>query len=65
MATDTKSPPDPLTEWQEELAGPIAEAQQTLAEAGKGAVAFLKERPVLCLVGAFAAGYLIGRIVRR
>ena len=27
--------------------------------------AFVKERPVLALLGAIAAGYLIGRVLRR
>ncbi len=65
MSTDTKSTRDSLTQWPEELAGPMAEAQETLAAAGKGAIAFIKEKPVLCLVGALAAGYLVGRWVRR
>jgi hypothetical protein len=43
----------------------MVEARESLATAGEAVVDFIKERPVVCLAGALAAGYLLGRIVRR
>ena len=49
--------------------GPAAETEgtlsDTLARVDKEVRAFVKERPVLALLGAITAGYLIGRVLRR
>lgn len=41
------------------------EINATLARVDTEVRAFVKERPVLALLGAIAAGYLIGRVLRR
>jgi hypothetical protein len=43
----------------------IEEAKERLREVNERAIAFIKERPVTCIVGALAVGYLIGRVLRR
>jgi len=49
--------------------GPASEIENepsdTLARVDKEVRAFVKERPVLALLGAITAGYLIGRVLRR
>ena len=52
-------------EWKEELDGQLEEVGETLEAAGDAVIGFIKEKPVLCLAGALAIGYLVGRIVRR
>lgn len=37
---------------------------QELARVDQEVRAFVKERPVLALIGAIAAGYLLGRVLR-
>ena len=41
------------------------EPSDTLARIDKEVRAFVTERPVLALLGAITAGYLIGRLLRR
>jgi hypothetical protein len=61
MATATiaeAGEPGPATEIEGELS-------DTLARVDKEVRAFVKERPVLALLGAITAGYLIGRVLRQ
>jgi len=41
------------------------EPSDTLVRIDKEVRAFVKKRPVLALLGAITAGYLIGRVLRR
>ena len=43
----------------------IDEAKRKLESLNTSAVAFIKENPGKCLVGAVALGYLIGKIASR
>ena len=52
-------------ELQEALEERISEARESLATAGESVVAFIKDKPVVCILGALAAGYLVGRVLRR
>jgi hypothetical protein len=54
-----------LSELGIDLGPRIDEARERLRDANQRALACIKERPVTCLVGALAVGYLIGRILRR
>lgn len=49
----------------EEHAVPQAEAlAEMLRDASRRAVQFVRARPGACLLGALAAGFLVGRLVR-
>ena len=52
-------------EWKEELDASVGEVREKLATAGDTVIDFIKRRPVPCLVGALAVGYIFGRLVRR
>ena len=41
------------------------ELSAEMARIDQGVRAFVKERPVLALLGAITAGYLLGRVLRR
>jgi hypothetical protein len=56
---------DQAAEWKEELDGQLEEVRENLAAGSEAVIDFIKEKPVLCLAGALAAGYLLGRLVRR
>jgi hypothetical protein len=49
---------DPTGEFVPEIVNKVKEADAKL-------VAFVKERPVVALVAALAAGYVVGRLVSR
>ena len=53
--------PDMLGGAQEQ----IEVAREALSDVDKKVRAFVKERPGMCLMGAVAAGFIIGRIVSR
>ena len=65
MKTESSAHEGGPAEWQDELETQLVEARKTLATVSEGAIEFIRERPVVCLVGALAAGYLFGRLVRR
>jgi hypothetical protein len=65
MTTPAKALDGNSAEWKEELDGQLEQAGDSLEAAADAVVGFIKEKPVLCLVGALAVGYLVGRIVRR
>ena len=56
---------DDLGELGEKLAPRIEEAKQHLRDINERVIAFVKERPGTCLVAALAAGFLVGRMLRR
>jgi len=43
----------------------IEEAKKKVSDLNDRAVSYIKENPGKCLLGAVAAGYIIGRIARR
>jgi ElaB/YqjD/DUF883 family membrane-anchored ribosome-binding protein len=43
----------------------IEEAKKKVSDLNDRAVDYIKENPGKCLLGAIAAGYIIGRIARR
>lgn len=56
----------PLTGHEEsELANRLEEARQNLVRLNDRALAFARERPVTCLVGALALGFVVGKIASR
>jgi len=61
---------DPTTDGAEgtladRLAAETAEAEQRLARLQEGALAFVRARPIACLVGAMALGFMVGKIAAR
>jgi hypothetical protein len=42
----------------------IEELREKLGDASQRILAFIKERPGVCLLGAVATGYLLGRLAR-
>ncbi|MDP2313943.1 MAG: hypothetical protein Q8P41_13635 [Pseudomonadota bacterium] len=47
------------------LAPKIEEIRQNLAKMNERALAFARERPVTCVVGALALGFVVGKIAAR
>ena len=43
----------------------VKEAQENLARLNENALAFVRARPVACVVGAVALGFIIGKIAAR
>jgi hypothetical protein len=52
-------------EIEERVRPQIEHAKERLSELNSNAVSYIKENPGKCLIGAIAAGYLIGRIASR
>ncbi len=64
--TATASGPRPIGEGVGQPTGEgVGQMGTELARVDTQVRAFVKERPVLALLGAVAAGYLFGRLVRR
>ena len=55
---ETARGPRPAPEGTAEISAQLARVDQDVR-------AFVKERPILSFVGALAAGYVVGRILRR
>ena len=63
---DMPNPLDrPAGEFEERLQPQIKEATRTLTELSDQVTTYIRANPGKCLLGAVAAGYVIGRIVRR
>lgn len=56
---------DTAREIEERVRPQIEQAKQRLTDFNDTAVSYIKENPGKCLIGAIAAGYLIGRIASR
>jgi hypothetical protein len=65
MTTHVKSVDGNSGDWKEELDGHLGEVKDNLATASDAVIGFIKEKPVVSLLGALAVGYVFGRIVRR
>lgn len=48
-----------------QLPAAIALAEKRLAQLNEGALAFVRARPITCVVGALALGFLVGKIAAR
>jgi hypothetical protein len=47
------------------LANKLEEARQNLVHLNERAMAFAREKPIPCLVGAVALGFIVGKIASR
>jgi len=52
-------------ELEDRIRPQIEEAKKKVSDLNERAVSYIKENPGKCLLGAIAAGYIIGRIARR
>jgi ElaB/YqjD/DUF883 family membrane-anchored ribosome-binding protein len=52
-------------ELEDRIRPQIDEAKKRVSDFNDRAVSYIKENPGKCLLGAVAAGYIIGRIARR
>jgi ElaB/YqjD/DUF883 family membrane-anchored ribosome-binding protein len=43
----------------------VEQTKQAVDDAMEQAATFIRERPIVCLAGALALGYLIGKVVSR
>lgn len=48
-----------------DLAPQLEEARQNLERLNERVMAFARERPVTCIVGALALGFVVGKIAAR
>ncbi len=52
-------------EVQERLGPQIEEAKRNLSDLNAKVTSFIRQRPGMCLLGALAFGYIVGRIASR
>ncbi|HET6147056.1 MAG TPA: hypothetical protein VFH68_05950 [Polyangia bacterium] len=52
-------------ELEDRIRPQIEEAKKKVSDLNERAVGYIKENPGKCLLGAVAAGYIIGRIASR
>jgi len=52
-------------ELEDRIRPQIEEAKKKVSDLNERAVGYIKENPGKCLLGAIAAGYIIGRIASR
>lgn len=57
--------PESIAAFQERVGPQIEQMRDTLEQFNQKAVRLMREKPGLCLLGAVAAGYLVGRLVSR
>jgi ElaB/YqjD/DUF883 family membrane-anchored ribosome-binding protein len=57
--------PDQMSALHDHAEEQIRAAREAFTDLDKKVRTFVKERPGLCLLGAVAAGFVIGRIVSR
>lgn len=50
---------------ESQLAPRIQEARENLSRLNEGALAFVRARPLTCVFGAVALGFLVGKIAAR
>ena len=62
--TKTESLEGQLRDLGEQVRPQIEEVKEGIRDANQRVIAFIKERPITCLLGAAVAGYIIARIVR-
>jgi hypothetical protein len=55
----------PTTEAKQTLPPRLAEAEETIARLNENALAFVRARPVTCVIGALALGFFVGKIAAR
>jgi hypothetical protein len=51
--------------WKDGFDGQLGQVSDGLGTASEAVLDFIKEKPVICIFGALAVGYVFGRIVRR
>jgi ElaB/YqjD/DUF883 family membrane-anchored ribosome-binding protein len=63
---ETQATSDSLAEDLESHMAPrIQEATENLVRLNERALAFVRERPLTCIVGAVALGFVVGKIAAR
>jgi hypothetical protein len=56
---------DTARQIEERVRPQIEEAKRRLSQLNSQATSYIKENPGKCLIGALAAGYIIGKIASR
>lgn len=65
MEADQLNPTPPTTELELQLTERIEEATQAITRLNERALAFVRDRPITCVVGAVALGFVVGKIAAR
>lgn len=68
LSTDSPDPAasgEPTASAESTLAASLQEASQNLARLNDRALAFARERPGTCVLGAVALGFIVGKIAAR
>ena len=65
MDTTHNSVDPPQATTESPLLISVQEAQENVARLNENALAFVRARPVACVVGAVALGFIIGKIAAR
>ena len=66
MAQDNQQDlPESIAVLQERMGPQLEQVKDSLEQFNQKALRLMREQPGLCLLGAVAAGYLVGRLVSR
>lgn len=62
---DTSQTQDKVQELQARIAPQLEEARRNLSDLNNRVTRFIRERPGVCLLGALAFGFVVGKIASR
>ncbi len=65
METSEVNPTPPTPNLELQLTERIEEATQAITRLNERVLVFVRERPVTCVVGAVALGFVVGKIAAR
>ncbi len=65
METSPQQLSERAREMQARIAPQLEEARENLIDLNQRAIAFIKERPGTCLLGALAFGFIVGKLASR
>lgn len=65
MENTQSGPRSVLNGIEDNIAPAMDAARDSLADFNERALAFARERPVACLVGAVAVGFLVGKLASK
>ncbi|MDQ3264687.1 MAG: hypothetical protein M3Y59_13635 [Myxococcota bacterium] len=65
METSPQQLSERAREMQAKIAPQLEEARENLIDLNQRAIAFIKERPGTCLLGALAFGFIVGKLASR
>jgi hypothetical protein len=65
MNTSQETTLPPPQEQEIQFASQIQEAQENLNRLNEATLAFIRDRPIVCVLGAMTLGFVVGKIAAR